>query len=76
MSVPLQEAGGQLVTSAARVLWSAPSGTALHSRLGGRIFGTIDGTRFLVLQPRSPSASRVTIVQNLPALLEGRPRER
>ena len=70
ISVAVSDAGGRLLAKPARRLWSAPEGIELYSELGRRGFATNDGKQFLVRQPFEAGDWRITIIQNLPALLE------
>jgi Tol biopolymer transport system component len=71
VAAEVSEAGGRIISKPVRRLWTAPAGTELYSQIGSRGFGTIDGKHFLVREPIRPSDWRITIIQNLPALLEG-----
>jgi dipeptidyl aminopeptidase/acylaminoacyl peptidase len=71
VAAEVSEAGGRIISKPVRRLWTAPEGAELYSQIGSRAFGTIDGKHVLVREVFRPSDWRITIIQNLPALLEG-----
>ena len=69
IAVPITSSSGELTAGKKRKVFTAPSGLSLVSRVGARLFATIDGKEFWIVDDRNEGEARVTLVQKVDQLV-------